>query len=101
MNHAVHLQLCVDVDDLDRDDCGGTMGTVVVEVVTITADRTSDHDDLEHAIFRSFVRFFRSFLRFLVRSKILQKIVRVNAIHLVRKSSKSELSSRFFGRSGF
>ena len=66
--------------------------------ITTTADTTYDNDDLDDAIFRSFLRFFRSFVRFFVRSKIFQKIGRVAAMILVQKSSKSELSSRFFGR---
>ena len=36
-----------------------------------------------------------------VHSKVFQILAHVDAIDLVRKSSKSELSSRFFGRSGF
>ena len=67
-------------------------------LVTTTGDTTYDNDDLDDAIFRSFLRFFRSFVRFFVRSKIFQKIGRVAAMILVQKSSKSELSSRFFGR---
>ena len=65
---------------------------------TTTGDTTYDNDDLDDAIFRSFLRFFRSFVRFFVRSKIFQKIGRVAAMILVQKSSKSEPSSRFFGR---
>ena len=66
--------------------------------ITKTADTTYDNDDLDDAIFRSFLRFLRSFVRFFVRSKIFQKIGRVAAMILVQNSSKSELSSRFFGR---
>ena len=65
---------------------------------TTTGGTTYDNDNLDDAIFRSFLRFFRSFVRFFVRSKIFQKIGRVAAMILVQKSSKSELSSRFFGR---
>ena len=40
----------------------------------------------------------RSFFRSPARAKTFPEIVRVVAIELVRKSSKSEPSSRFFGR---
>ena len=46
---------------------------------------------------KSFQIFRNIFVRF-VLSKIFQKIGRAETIRLVRKSSKSELSSRFFGR---
>ena len=68
------------------------------QVLKKTGDTTYDNDDLDDAIFRSFVRFFRLFVRFFVRSKKIQKIGHVAAMILVQKSSKSELSSRFFGR---
>ena len=48
--------------------------------------------------FRNLFRSFRCFLRLFPRSNFFQILVRVDAIDLVRKSSKSELSSRFFGR---
>ena len=51
--------------------------------------------------FRIFVRSFRWFLRFFIRSKFFQILVRGDAINLVQKSSKSELSSRFLSRSKF
>ena len=41
------------------------------------------------------------FLRSLARSKIFEKTACVAAIDLVRKSSKSEPSSQFFGRLKF
>ena len=50
---------------------------------------------------RFFVSFlFFSFVRlFFVRGLKICRIGRVDAIHLVRKSAKSELSLQFFGRS--
>ena len=55
-----------------------TATTAATTTATMTRGRGDDDDD--------------------VRSKIFQKIGRVGAIDLVRKSSKSEPSSRFFGR---
>ena len=69
------------------------------QVLTKTRDTTYDNDDLDDAIFRSPVQFFRSFVGFFVRTKNFQKIGRVAAMILVQKSSKSELSSRCFDRS--
>ena len=64
-------------------------------VVTKTGDTTYNNDDLDDAIFCSFVRFFCSFFR---SFKKIQKIGRVAAMILLQKSSKSELSSPFVGR---
>ena len=58
--------------------------------LTKTGDTTYNNDDLDDAIFRSVVRFFRVSLRFFVLSKIFQKMGRVAAMILVQKSSKSE-----------
>ena len=55
-----------------------TATTAATTTATMTRGRGDDDDD--------------------VRSKIFQKIGRVGAIDLVRKSSKSEPSSQFFGR---
>ena len=74
-----------------------TLGpTVALGSVTKTGDTICNNDDLDDAIFVRSV--FCSFVRFFVRSKKFQKIGRVAAMILVQKSSKSELSSRFFGR---
>ena len=55
-----------------------TAATTATTTATMTRRRGDDDDD--------------------VRSKIFQKIGRVDAIDLVQKSSKSEPSSQFFGR---
>ena len=57
---------------------GATTATTATTTATMTRPRGDDDDD--------------------VRSKIFQKIGGGAAIDLVQKSSKSEASSRFFGR---
>mgnify|MGYP000751084504 CR=1 FL=1 len=42
-------------------------------LVTTTGDTTYDNDDLDDAIFRSFLRFFCSFVHFFVRSIFFSK----------------------------
>ena len=70
--------------------CGGFNGSAMpptpttTTTTTIDDDRRRDDDDVdEHG------------------SEIFEILDRVDAINLVQKSSKSELSSRFFGRSKF
>ena len=69
--------------------CGGFNGsamppTPTTTTTTIDDDRRRDDDDVdEHG------------------AEVFEILDRVDAINLVQKSSKSELSSRFFGRSKF
>ena len=65
------------------------------------ASCTFGKEGAPHQNFSNIFRVFRNlFVRF-VLSKIFQKIGCAETIRLVRKSSKSELSSRFFGRLNF
>ena len=61
--------------------------------ITKTGDTAYDIDDLGDTIFRSFVRFFRSIVRFSFVRKFSKNRSRCCDDFGIQKSSKSELSS--------